>query len=237
MTQQENLNAFINRRMAELGLGYRDLTNAGIGAQTMVNIRNGKVSGLQTVTKEKLAKVLRCSQGDIQAAIANTDEVTPFGEVVIKEKKGPSVMETVETLAEKLREENLISEDNLQRADEAVQEDEPETPAAGNDALDQLDKMLQEALAEGTPACDPEPAVKPKTKKIVHRDIAYPKRVKILKEAIEAPMKPDMTLESFKQRLKNICLEQLAEADPFDTGSVALFSIMGQKLLKELLKE
>lgn len=40
MTQQETLKEFMNRRMAELGLGYKALTNAGIGGQT---IRTGKI--------------------------------------------------------------------------------------------------------------------------------------------------------------------------------------------------
>lgn len=122
MTQQETLNDFINRRMAELGIGYKALTNAGIGAQTMVNIRKGKVTGLQLVTRQKLAEALRCSMGDIQAAIANTAQVTPFGEEVQKvpvKKEAGSTMKAVEKLADTLQEQGLLSEENQQETEES----------------------------------------------------------------------------------------------------------------------
>lgn len=205
--KNETLNQFINRRMAELGLGYKDMYNAGIGAQTLVNIRNGKV-GLQAVTKEKLARVLQCSQGDIQNAIANTDEVTPFGEVVVKEKQ-PSVMET----------------------------DYPELKCYEDKTKEQSEGSP--AVPENTPG-EPEPEsnkTKPEQKKITVTDIPKQKKVKILKQAIAAAEEPAMTAEQYRRRLKDLCLQELAETDPFDTDTTALFAVVGMKLLKELMRE
>ena len=133
MTQQkETLNEFVNRRMSELGLGYKDVQNAGIGAQTQVNIRQGKVAGLQEVTKQKLALLLKCSQGEINAAIANTVQVTKTGEYVIRQSAEPSVMKTVDKLEQIVEEEypelassadNVhVSEKDAQIAEENDQE-------------------------------------------------------------------------------------------------------------------
>lgn len=201
MTQQENLNEFVNRRMAELGLGYKDISNAGIGAQTMVNIRNGVPFQMRDVTKEKFAKLLKCSIGDINAALSVTGQLTPFNEEVTKEKPQPSVMETVD------------------RLDQLVKEQYPEEP-------------------ENMPGM-PEPAAdktKPKTKKIVATDITAPKKVKILKRAIKPEEEPAMTVEEYKRELKDICLQLLSEEDPFDTDSVALFAVIGRKLLRKLVE-
>lgn len=124
MTQHETLKEFMNRRMAELGLGYKALTNAGIGGQTMHNINHCIPFRMTEGTKLKLATVLQCSIGDINAALAVTTQTTPFGEEVtkvpVKKQEIPSVMKTVEKLAETLKKENLLSEENLQKMEETV---------------------------------------------------------------------------------------------------------------------
>ena len=109
MTQQETLKEFMNRRMAELGLGYKALTNAGIGGQTMHNINHCIPFRMTEGTKSKLATVLQCSIGDINAALAVTAQTTPFGEEVtkvpVKKQEIPSVMKTVDKL------EQMVEED------------------------------------------------------------------------------------------------------------------------------
>lgn len=202
MTQQENLNEFINRRMAELGLGYKDITNAGIDCQTMVNIRRGVPFRMQDVTKQKFATLLKCSIGDINAALSVTGQLTPFNEEVTKEKPQSSVMETVD------------------RLDQLVKEQYPE-------------KEPENTPGMSEPAAD---KTKPKTKKIASTDITASKKVKILKRAIKPEEDPVMTAEEYKRELKDICLQLLSEEDPFDTDSVALFAVIGRKLLRKLVE-
>ena len=122
MTQQENLNEFMNRRMAELGLGYKALTNAGIGGQTIQNIKNGVPFRMAEVTKSKLANALQCTIGDINAALSQTAQTTPFGEEVRKVpvKKEGVTMKAVEMLADALQEQGLLSEENQQKTEEKV---------------------------------------------------------------------------------------------------------------------
>ena len=206
MTQQENLKEFMNRRMAELGLGYKDVANAGIGAQTFQNIRQGVPFKMQDVTKQKLAALLKCSIGDINAALANTDAVTPFGEVVIKEKPQPSVMETVDRLEEMVQE---------QYPEEAAAEEPEDMPG------------IPEPVADKT---------KPKTKKIDSADIAAPKKVKVLKQAIKPEKEPAMTVEEYRQRLKDMCLQQFVSFGP-SGGMESAYVSIAKVLLKELMEE
>lgn len=62
---------------------WHDFADAGLGSQTMHNLNNDKQVSIKPVTKEKLATVLQCSQGDIQACLA---EMNPLKKVVISKK-------------------------------------------------------------------------------------------------------------------------------------------------------
>lgn len=235
MTQQETLKEFMNRRMAELGLGYKALTNAGIGGQTMHNINHCIPFRMTEGTKSKLATVLQCSIGDINAALAVTAQTTPFGEEVtkvpVKMQETSSVMKTVEKLAETLKKENLLSEENLQKMDEtAIKPDESELIPDKTDI--KPDKSEPASPKMGIKADDFEwqqEQPKPKRKKIVSKG---------LKETEPPAEKPKSgTVEEYRQKLKDMCLQLLSEADPFDADSTALFALIGQKLLKELMKK
>lgn len=70
---------------------------------------------------------------------------------------------------------------------------------------------------------------KTKKKKIVSKG---------LKEAEPTAEKPKSgSVEEYRQQLKDMCLQLLSEADPFDADSTVLFALIGQKLLKELMKK
>ena len=234
MTQQETLSEFMNRRMAELGLGYKALTNAGIGGQTQQNIKMGIPFRMAEVTKEKLAKVLQCTIGDINAALSRTTQTTPFGEEVrkvpVKEQEIPSVMKTVDKLAETLRSENLLSEENLQKTDKTVTKSDESEPIPDKTDI-KPDKSEPASSKTGIKTDDFEwqqEQPKPKRKKIVSKG---------LKETEPPAEKPKSgTVEEYRQKLKDMCLQQLSEADPFDADSITLFALIGQKLLKELMK-
>lgn len=70
-----NLNDFIENRREELGMSLQDLMDAsGISWSVIKNIRSG--GGIKESTKQKLALALKCSQGEINAAIAQQDQET-----------------------------------------------------------------------------------------------------------------------------------------------------------------
>ena len=76
-----NLNDFIENRREELGMSLQDLMDAsGISWSVIKNIRSG--GGIKESTKQKLALALKCSQGEINAAIAQQDQETLTVKVV-----------------------------------------------------------------------------------------------------------------------------------------------------------
>ena len=65
------LGEFIKKRKEELKLKWKDFEDAGISSQTISCIINNKQKSIMPVTRERLANVLQCSQGDIQACMAD----------------------------------------------------------------------------------------------------------------------------------------------------------------------
>ena len=64
------LGELIKKRKEELKLKWKDFEDAGISSQTISCIINNKQKSIMPVTRERLANVLQCSQGDIQACMA-----------------------------------------------------------------------------------------------------------------------------------------------------------------------
>ena len=64
------LGEFIKKRKEELKLRWKDFEDAGISSQTISCIINNKQKSIMPATREKLATVLKCSQGEIQACMA-----------------------------------------------------------------------------------------------------------------------------------------------------------------------
>ena len=64
------LGEFIKKRKEELKLKWKDFEDAGISSQTISCIINNKQKSIMPVTRERMANVLQCSQGDIQACLA-----------------------------------------------------------------------------------------------------------------------------------------------------------------------
>jgi len=168
MTQQENLNEFMNRRMAELGLGYKALTNAGIGGQTIQNIKNGVPFRMAEVTKSKLANALQCTIGDINAALSQTAQATPFGEEVrkvpVKKEAGPT-MKAVEMLADALQEQGLLSEENQQKTEEKVTVPEQTETLSEETVTNPEQKEIKVSNFEWQPEKPPAEQPKPERKK------------------------------------------------------------------------
>ncbi len=75
------LSELIKKRRAELGLKWTDFEDAGIHCNTLSNLMNDKQGGIKPATQEKLALVLKLSQGEIQACVA---DMNPLKKVVNK---------------------------------------------------------------------------------------------------------------------------------------------------------
>ena len=75
------LHEFINKRLAELGLKRSALVDGDINWSTLSNIKAGRP--INEVTKQRLALVLKCSQGEIQACLA---EQNPLKKVIVNKK-------------------------------------------------------------------------------------------------------------------------------------------------------
>ena len=88
--------SFIEERCKAKGIKPFDLVDEGISSATLYRMQDGGTPGERI--KNKLSVGLGCSIGEINEAISQTDQTTPFGETVKKTKKKESVMETVEQL-------------------------------------------------------------------------------------------------------------------------------------------
>lgn len=64
------LGELIKKRKEELKLKWKDFEDAGVSSQTISCIINNKQKSIMPTTRERLANVLQCSQGDIQACMA-----------------------------------------------------------------------------------------------------------------------------------------------------------------------
>ena len=231
MTQQ-NLYEFINQRCITLGIGWRALSDAGIGGQTIQNIRNGIPIRIAEITKQKLARALQCSIGDINAVLSQTPQDTPFGERVSKRPE-PSVMETVDKL------------------EELVKAEYPEAVETATNPEDSETKVEETGTAPEENATNPEETddqngngfdwvqekPKRKRKKTAATDIEEPpKKVKIIKAAISENHTDPMTAEEYRQQLKDMCLKNFAKFGSQGHMESAYVSI-ARNLLTDLLGE
>lgn len=107
------LNEFINKRCAELGITRTQLLDRGnLSWATLSNI--GKGVKITTVTKEKLARGLQCTIGDINACL--TDEPNPLRKEAAtpegragKQYEPKGVMATVDKLEKMVSEKPYVT--------------------------------------------------------------------------------------------------------------------------------
>ncbi len=213
--------------MAELGLGSKALTNAGIGGQTMHNINHCIPFRMTEGTKSKLATVLQCSIGDINAALAVTTQTTPFGEEVtkvpVKKQEIPSVMKTVDKLEQMVEEDypELFTEESGTKTEKSepipdktdIKTDKSE-PASPKTSIKADDFEWQQEQP------------KPKRKKIVSKGLKEPA------QTVERPQPGAM--EEYRQQLKDMCLRKFLLYGNNARVDTALTAI-GQALVKELV--
>jgi len=64
------LSEFVKKRRAELGLTWNDIMDGGIAHNTFSRIVNDKQLTMKASTMEKLARILKCTIGELQACMA-----------------------------------------------------------------------------------------------------------------------------------------------------------------------
>ena len=77
---------FLKKKCEEQGISMNDLSKAsGVPWSTLTRIKHG--GNIMNSTCQKLAQALKCSQGDIQAALARTDQVLANNDGIVKKQK------------------------------------------------------------------------------------------------------------------------------------------------------
>jgi len=117
--------SFIEERCKAKGIKPFDLVDEGISSASLYRLQDGGTPGERI--KNKLSAALGCSIGEINEAISQTDQTTPFGETVKKTKKKESVMETVDKLEKMVSETPYVTPDPADEEPAEVFTDEPET--------------------------------------------------------------------------------------------------------------
>ena len=125
------LNEFINKRCAELGITRTQLLDRGnLSWATLSNI--GKGVKITTVTKEKLARGLQCTIGDINACLTGEpnplrkEAATPEGRAG-KQYEPKGVMATVDKLEKMVSEKPYVTPEPADEEPAEVFTEEPET--------------------------------------------------------------------------------------------------------------
>ena len=125
------LNEFINKRCAELGITKTQLCERGdLVWSTLTMIAKGKT--IKTVTKEKLARGLQCTIGDINKCLAEQPnplrkEAATREGTAGKQYEPKGVMETVDKLEKMVSEKPYVTPDPADEEPAEVFTDEPET--------------------------------------------------------------------------------------------------------------
>lgn len=233
VAQNETLNEFINRRMAELGLKSKVLTEAGIGAWTFKKIRE-QPTRLSESDFQKIAYALQCSIGDLKACLPNSIRKGTGHDMdlLAKEIGEPSVMKTVAKLEQMVEQEYPELRDaadygtnpqNSGTVPEEIVEKSFEKETISNDTTNDLTEPIASALDFN---CIENAKPKRKTKKIVQTDIKDTKP--------DAGEPKSQTVDEYKQQLKDMCLRKFLLYGNNARVDTALTAI-GQELVKELV--
>lgn len=211
------LNEFINKRMAELGLKYVDLT-AVIAGRTLQKIRAGETAGIREGTFQKLAQILKCSIGDLKACCTE------------KNVRGAVTEYEMELLARKNGGHPIM--DAAARREEAVKDNHPEEAEPDQERENEMKcnfeapkeapvkaPVKQEVLEELFPDNDDE------TERVNSDELADA----IIAELAEA-------VNAYKRRLKDICLKTMTQ-NRKQCPVTELYADIGRALLEELMKE
>ena len=198
---------FIQARSAALGIKSDQLAD-DFDIAPITMYRIKQCRPIREETKQKLARALKCCIGDINAAYAGTMPVIKDGE--------PSVMKTVDKL------EQMIEEDYPELSTTKAKKTKQKTPLR----VIKSDPPPKEKWPEDPP--EEQPSQTPELPMTILPDSVYQKQLEAARQEGAAEC---------KQRLKDSCLQALAEA-PETVATIEIsYSRIGKKVLAELLKK
>ena len=213
------LNEFINRRMAELGLKYVDVT-ACVSGRTLQKIRAGDTAGIREGTFQKLALVLQCSIGELKACCTEQNV------------KGAVTEHELELLARENGEHPVM--DAVDRREEVKKEMHPEAAEPEREGEKKM-KVYPDVTKEASE--------KVPVKKEVIEDL-FPDESNPDSEILENENVMDVVSSAvraavnvYKRKLKDICLKKMVEFRLGEDQAEDLYSDIGKALLEELMKE
>ena len=117
---------FMKKRREELGLTWNDIIDSGIANNTWCNIVNGKQLTVKPATMEKLARLLDCTKGDLQACMAETPN--PLRAEAAKPEGTAGISITAKKV--KIKKDEI---DKLMREKPYVTNPDPEEPAEADE--------------------------------------------------------------------------------------------------------
>lgn len=174
------LGEFIKKRKEELKLKWKDFEDAGISSQTISCIINNKQKSIMPATREKLATVLKCSQGEIQACMAEIPnplrkeaerpEGTAGISIMAKPKKKPKPEASApdpkdEEPAEVFQPKPEDDDDDEEQAEYTLSEVKTLEQIALNDYKQHLRELAWQIFLSGVPGTH--------TMKDIYADIGY----------------------------------------------------------------
>lgn len=206
------LNEFINKRCAELGITKTQLCERGnLVWSTLTMIAKGKT--IKTVTKEKLARGLQCTIGDINKCLA--EEPNPLRKEAAtregtagKQYEPKGVMETVDKLEKMVSEKPYVTPE----PEEVYELTEEEKELNGVKSFEELQKKQH---PEG--------------------DLHLYNVKRPAEEEIDVkPLLLETTAADYQSYLRGLILHQLVEAEPGTTVE-QLWIWIGRMVAKEVL--
>ena len=213
---------FVRKRMNELGLSQYDLEmDCDIPYATMQRIKAGSTN-FKEVTKQKLALALKCSIGDINSAIYDIQNIKPDRE------EGEDLSDKVNESEQPAKEET--PEPVLKLKDKAVKRKAEKQRMA---------KPKLRFTKDNPPPKEKWPVDPPEEKKTpppdyvdaaVYSATQPPEFFGIKRARREA-------VAEYRQRLKDACLQALAEAPEVIATPETSYSRIGKRVLTELLKD
>ena len=119
------LSEFVKKRRAELGLTWNDIMDGGIAHNTFSRIVNDKQLTMKASTMEKLARVLKCTIGELQACMAEAPN--PLREEAERQEGTAGINITARAVKIKKDEVDKVMREKPYAAPEP--EPDPEEPA------------------------------------------------------------------------------------------------------------
>lgn len=209
------LSEFVKNRRAELGLTWNDIMDGGISNNTFCNIVNGKQLTMKPATMEKLARILQCSIGDIQACMSEAPH--PLRKEAEKQEGKIFIAPNKKTKREQIAE--MMKKKPFAPDEEPVKVEKPEVEVEKTD-------MQERAQMKEFPRDEIFPFM---------TSLPVPK-LKYLTGEWKKEKTKEQTAEEYKQELRDLFIK-LAKDSRLDATFVDLIISFGKAVLDQIAEK